>query len=86
MDSGQGSIEIEPETMFSPTPLSATKTISEQYIFYNFELPHWLVGRLIGKKGCFVNKIKAVTDATVIIRDHQNGKVRVMIAGSRAFY
>lgn len=37
MDSGQGSSEIEPETLFAPSNFPVTS--QEQYIFYDFEIP-----------------------------------------------
>ncbi|XP_069950684.1 uncharacterized protein [Cherax quadricarinatus] len=75
VDSGQGSSEIEPETLFNPStfPISS----HEQYIFYEFEIPQTLVGRLIGRKGAFVNKIKATTDATVIVHPHRNRRFKL---------
>nr|XP_053644096.1 mucin-17-like [Cherax quadricarinatus] len=36
-----------------------------------------LVGRLIGRKGAFVNKIKATTDATVIVHPHRNRRFKL---------
>ncbi|XP_045124457.1 KH domain-containing protein akap-1-like isoform X3 [Portunus trituberculatus] len=75
MDSGQGSSEIEPETLFGPANFPASN--QEQYIFYDFEIPQMLVGRLIGRKGAFINKIKAATDATVIVHPHKNRKLKL---------
>lgn len=37
MDSGQGSSEIEPETLFGPANFPVSN--QEQYIFYDFEIP-----------------------------------------------
>lgn len=37
MDSGQGSSEIEPETLFVPSTFPVSN--QEQYIFYDFEIP-----------------------------------------------
>ena len=37
LDSGQGSSEIEPETLFGPSTFPVTN--QEQYIFYDFEIP-----------------------------------------------
>lgn len=37
MDSGQGSSEIEPETLFAPSNFPVAN--QEQYIFYDFEIP-----------------------------------------------
>uniref|UniRef100_A0A0P4W2W9 Tudor domain-containing protein n=1 Tax=Scylla olivacea TaxID=85551 RepID=A0A0P4W2W9_SCYOL len=75
MDSGQGSSEIEPETLFGPANFPVSN--QEQYIFYDFEIPQMLVGRLIGRKGAFINKIKATTDATVIVHPHKNRKLKL---------
>ncbi|XP_050736735.1 neurofilament heavy polypeptide-like [Eriocheir sinensis] len=74
-DSGQGSSEIEPETLFAPSNFPVTNR--EQYIFYDFEIPQMLVGRLIGRKGAFINKIKAATEATVIVHPHKNRKLKL---------
>ncbi|XP_076042507.1 A-kinase anchor protein spoonbill isoform X2 [Oratosquilla oratoria] len=63
-DSGQGSCEIEPETFFISTSYPLPP---QEYIFYEFFIPQVLVGRLIGKKGAMVNKIRAQTDAHLII-------------------
>ncbi|XP_063613924.1 KH domain-containing protein akap-1-like isoform X2 [Penaeus indicus] len=82
IDSGQGSIEVEPETVFNP---SACPVFSqEQFLFYEFEIPQTLVGRLIGKKGAFVNKIKATTDATLIVYPHKNRRLKLCsVEGTR---
>ncbi|KAK7083674.1 hypothetical protein SK128_025061 [Halocaridina rubra] len=63
--------EIEPETLFNPSPFPV------QYIFYEFEIPQALVGRLIGRKGAFVNRIKAQTDATIVVKPHRNRKYKI---------
>ncbi|XP_042207974.1 serine-rich adhesin for platelets-like [Homarus americanus] len=82
VDSGQGSSEIEPETLFNPSTFPASS--QEQYIFYEFEIPQTLVGRLIGKKGAFVNKIKATTDATVIVYPHRDRRLKLCsVEGSK---
>lgn len=82
IDSGQGSIEVEPETVFNP---SACPVFSqEQFLFYEFEIPQTLVGRLIGRKGAFVNKIKATTDATLIVYPHKNRRLKLCsVEGTR---
>ncbi|XP_068204985.1 KH domain-containing protein akap-1-like isoform X1 [Palaemon carinicauda] len=70
-ESSQSSItEVEPETLFNPSGFPVTS--QETFIFYEFEIPQVLVGRLIGKKGAFVNKIKAATDASIIVGPHRN--------------
>ncbi|KAK3854536.1 hypothetical protein Pcinc_038998 [Petrolisthes cinctipes] len=82
VDSGQGSSEIEPETLFVPSTYPAPA--HDQYIFYDFEIPQTLVGRLIGRRGAFVNKIKATTDATVVVHPHRNRRLKLCsVEGSR---
>ena len=39
-------------------------------MIYEFEMPQTIVGRLIGKFGNFVNKIKATTGASIIVKVH----------------
>ncbi|CAL4071791.1 unnamed protein product, partial [Meganyctiphanes norvegica] len=36
-----------------------------------------LVGRLIGRKGAFVNKIKACTDTTIVVCAHRNRRFKI---------
>lgn len=75
-ESSQGSIgEVEPETLFNPSAFPVTS--QETYIFYEFEIPQVLVGRLIGRKGAFVNKIKAATDASIIVGPHRNRRFKM---------
>ncbi|KAK4302266.1 hypothetical protein Pmani_025642 [Petrolisthes manimaculis] len=82
VDSGQGSSEIEPETLFVPSSYPAPT--HDQYIFYDFEIPQTLVGRLIGRRGAFVNKIKATTDATVVVHPHRNRRLKLCsVEGTR---
>ncbi|XP_064090851.1 KH domain-containing protein akap-1-like [Macrobrachium nipponense] len=75
-ESSQSSIgEVEPETLFNPSAFPVTS--QETYIFYEFEIPQVLVGRLIGRKGAFVNKIKAATDASIIVGPHRNRRFKM---------
>ena len=39
-------------------------------MIYEFEMPQAIVGRLIGRFGNFVNKIKATTGANIIVKMH----------------
>ena len=39
-------------------------------MIYEFEIPQTIVGRLIGKYGSFVNKIKLTTGANIIVKRH----------------
>lgn len=41
-------------------------------MIYEFEIPQMIVGRLIGKFGTFVNRIKAETGANIIVKKHHN--------------
>lgn len=75
LDSGKDSTEVEPETLFNPSTFPVSS--QEQYIFYEFEIPQTLVGRLIGRKGAFVNRIKATTEATVIVYPHENVRLKL---------
>lgn len=46
-----------------------------------------LVGRLIGRKGAFVNKIKATTDATLIVYPHKNRRLKLCsVEGKLRFF
>lgn len=40
-------------------------------MIYEFEIPQAIVGRLIGRYGSFVNKIKGATGANIIVKRHQ---------------
>jgi len=42
----------------------------EQAMIYEFEIPQTVVGRLIGKFGTYVNRIKMVTGASIIVKRH----------------
>lgn len=47
-------------------------------MIYEFEIPQHIVGRLIGRYGCCVNKIKGVTRANIIIKSHhQTDKTKI---------
>jgi A-kinase anchor protein 1 len=37
---------------------------------YEFVLPQYLVGRLIGRHGCFVHEIRKNTNASILIKRH----------------
>lgn len=39
-------------------------------MFYEFDIPPSLVGRLIGRYGTFVNKIKSLSGANVLVKRH----------------
>jgi len=39
-------------------------------MIYEFEIPQTIVGRLIGKYGAFVNRIKGTTRANIMIKRH----------------
>lgn len=40
-------------------------------MIYEFEISQHIVGRLIGRYGCFVSKIKYTTGASIIVKRHQ---------------
>lgn len=59
-DSGKGS--SPPHSVGAPS------------VCYDFLIPHSLIGHLIGRKGQFVNHIKAKTGANVIVKRHPQSK------------
>lgn len=49
-------------------------------MIYEFEIAQTIVGRLIGRYGCFVNKIKYETGANIIVKRHQQTKLTKICA------
>lgn len=54
------------------TPVSGNSLSGDASLpsVYEFVLPQYLVGRLIGRYGCFVHEIKKNTNATIFIKRH----------------
>ena len=48
-----------------------------KHLVYNTNFPQSYVGRLIGKKGSFVKRIKARTGANIIVHNHPNKRLRI---------
>lgn len=56
----------------SRTPASGSSLSGDVLLssVYEFVLPQHLVGRLIGRHGCFVQEIKKNTNASILIKRH----------------
>ncbi|XP_069672065.1 A-kinase anchor protein 1, mitochondrial [Periplaneta americana] len=69
-DSGKGCSDVP--TPPSRTPASGSSLSGDVPLpsVYEFVLPQHLVGRLIGRHGCFVHQIKAKTNASILIKRH----------------
>lgn len=68
-DSGKGCSDVATP---SQTPASGGSLSGDAPVpsVYEFVLPQHLVGRLIGRHGCFVHQIKAKTNASILIKRH----------------
>jgi len=66
---------------------SLGKVLPNHAMIYEFEIPQVIVGRLIGRYGTFVNKIKINTGANIIVKRHHVGAGRKICAveGKNAF-
>lgn len=69
-DSGKGCSDVP--TPPSRTPASGSSLSGDVPLpsVYEFVIPQHLVGRLIGRHGCFVHQIKAKTNASILIKRH----------------
>nr|CAD7431376.1 unnamed protein product [Timema monikensis] len=69
-DSGKGCSDVA--TPPSRTPASGSSVAGDLPIpsVYEFVLPQFLVGRLIGRHGTFVHQIKEKTNASILIKRH----------------
>ncbi|KDR20045.1 uncharacterized protein LOC110829398 [Zootermopsis nevadensis] len=69
-DSGKGCSDVA--TPPSRTPASGSSLSGDAPLpsVYEFVLPQHLVGRLIGRHGCFVHQIKEKTNASIFIKRH----------------
>nr|XP_045620782.1 uncharacterized protein YMR317W-like isoform X2 [Procambarus clarkii] len=81
---GSGSSSLEPRNhieleqhIFFNHPAYPFNNPEASYKFYEFEIPQALVGRLIGRKGAFVNRIKAITNCNVIVYPHKNKGLKI---------
>lgn len=79
-DSGKGGSDVAtPPSARTPAvdTLAVDEEVPVRVLFVCF-VPHQLVGRLIGRHGCYVNEIKAKTKAHVVVKDHPtNDKVKI---------
>lgn len=79
-DSGKGGSDVATPPS-SRTPAgdgSVTDDVTVVPIVYEFVIPQQLVGRLIGRFGCFVAEIKEKTHAHILIKKHPtNNKLKV---------
>ncbi|XP_028130291.1 KH domain-containing protein akap-1 [Diabrotica virgifera virgifera] len=81
-DSGKGGSDV------ATPPASRTPGIdvsSNVRTLYEFVIPQSLVGKLIGRHGCFVTQIKDKTNALIIVRAHPtNNKMKLcLVEGTR---
>lgn len=62
-------------------PTATLVHLPERLFVYEFEIPHALVGLVIGKFGAFVNQIKAKTGASLVIKDRDRRNKLCAIEG-----
>jgi len=55
-------------------------------MIYEFEIPQSIVGRLIGRHGSFVNKLKSSTGANIIVKRHHMTNSMKICAVEGMFY
>lgn len=67
-DSGKGGSDVA--TPARDGSLSGDLPHEEPITFYEFEIPQTLVGRLIGRRGCFAQDIKFKTKASILVKPH----------------
>ncbi|XP_045473507.1 A-kinase anchor protein 1, mitochondrial-like isoform X2 [Harmonia axyridis] len=72
----QPELSTKAEAESGPEPESEAEAAAAGNVksFYEFLLNKDLVGKLIGKRGCFVNLIYTKTNAHVIVKDHPQDK------------
>lgn len=61
-----------PYTSYTTYSKSLGAVMPNHPMIFEFEIPQHIVGRLIGRCGSFVNKIKGTTGANIIIKRHPN--------------
>ncbi|KAK4018116.1 hypothetical protein OUZ56_000185 [Daphnia magna] len=64
-------------------PTATLVHLPERLFVYEFEIPHALVGLVIGKFGAFVNQIKAKTGASLVIKDRDRRNKLCAIEGTK---
>lgn len=69
-DSGKGCSDVATPPLRTPASGSSLSGDASLPSVYEFVLPQYLVGRLIGRHGCFVHEIKKNTNATIFIKRH----------------
>lgn len=78
-DSGKGGSDVvTPPSSRTPAGDGSVTDDVTLPIVYEFVIPQQLVGRLIGRFGCFVAEIKEKTHAHILIKKHPtNNKLKV---------
>lgn len=78
-DSGKGGSDVAtPPSSRTPAGDGIVTDDVAVPIVYEFVIPQQLVGRLIGRFGCFVTEIKEKTHAHILIKKHPtNNKLKV---------
>ncbi|KAJ9574991.1 hypothetical protein L9F63_007819, partial [Diploptera punctata] len=69
-DSGKGCSDVATPPSRTPASGSSLSGDVPVHSVYEFVLPQHLVGRLIGRHGCFVHQIKTKTNANILIKRH----------------
>jgi hypothetical protein len=69
-----------PYNSYTAYSKSLGKVLPNHAMIYEFEIPAGIVGRLIGRYGIFVNKIKINTGANIIVKRHHVGNGRKICA------
>lgn len=73
-DSGKGCSDVATPPLRTPASGSSLSGDASLPSVYEFVLPQYLVGRLIGRHGCFVHEIKKNTNASIFIKRHPDTK------------
>jgi len=69
-DSGKGCSDVATPPLRTPASGSSLSGDTSLPSVYEFVLPQYLVGRLIGRHGCFVHEIKKNANASIFIKRH----------------
>lgn len=69
-DSGKGCSDVATPPLRTPASGSSLSGDASVPSVYEFVVPQYLVGRLIGRHGCFVHEIKKNTNASIFIKRH----------------
>ena len=73
-DSGKGSEILHADSAINgdqaSSPYHAVNQSDDQIICYQFELPHYLCGRLIGANGHYINSCKQRSNTQIVVNSH----------------